>query len=105
MIKVFLSQPMNGKTAKEIIVERERMAKQVEKRLGSKVEILDSLFLDEPPKEVKNIGAYFLGKSIQLIAEADVVFLHKDWGKARGCKFERDIAFAYGIPFMSEKEV
>ena len=44
MKKLFVSQPMRGKTDNEIKEERNNAIKEVEKILGEKVEIIDSFF-------------------------------------------------------------
>ena len=46
MRKVFISQPMNGKTQEDIISARIQAQEIVEKELGEKVEVLDSFFED-----------------------------------------------------------
>ena len=36
-------------------------------------------------------------KDIQLLSQADMIYLGEGWDKARGCKIEYEIAKAYGI--------
>ena len=45
-MKVFISQPMRGKTAAEIEQEREEAILSAVREYGSDVEILDSFFKD-----------------------------------------------------------
>lgn len=45
MKKLFISQPMNGKTNTEILEEREKAIKSAERNLEEKVEVIDSFFL------------------------------------------------------------
>ena len=81
MKKLFISQPMNGKAAEELLREP--------------VEVIDSFFLSAP------VGAkplWFLGKSLELLSDADIAYFAKDWQKARGCKIEHECAVEYGIP-------
>ena len=47
-LKVFISQPMNGKTNEEIAKEREELTEFAKAKLGSEVEIIDSFFKDAP---------------------------------------------------------
>lgn len=94
MTKIFISQPMNGKTDEEIKKEREKAIEYVERLLGEKVEVIDSFFEKAP------IGAkplWFLGKSIELLSNADVVYFVKGWKEARGCRIEHQCAVQYGI--------
>lgn len=44
MKKLFISQPMNGKTDEEIKAERAKAVEEAEKMLGEKVEVIDSFF-------------------------------------------------------------
>ena len=44
MKKIFISQPMKGKTNDAILSERETAIKSAEKKLGEKVEVIDSFF-------------------------------------------------------------
>lgn len=99
MKKLFISQPMAGKTDKEILAVRKLAVKQAEKSIGESVEVIDSFFqehstFDKPLK--------YLAASIELLADADVAYFAKDWHKARGCKIERICALAYGIKILDE---
>lgn len=48
MKKLFISQPMRGKSNEEIIVEREKAVKSAAEKLGEPVEVIDSFFKDAP---------------------------------------------------------
>lgn len=91
--KVFISQPMNGKSDDEIVKERNILIEKAKERYGD-VEIIDSFFKDAP-HNAKPL--WFLGKSLELLASADVAYFAKDWEKARGCKIENQCAVEYGI--------
>jgi hypothetical protein len=95
MKKLFISQPMGGKTDEEILEERERAIEAAKELLGEPVEVIDSFFQSAP------VGAkplWFLGKSLELLSGADIAYFAKDWQKARGCKIEHECAVEYGIP-------
>jgi hypothetical protein len=98
MIKLFVSQPMNGKTNDEILAEREQAKKLVEYILGEEVELIDSFFKDEPNVNKKPL--WCLGKSLELLAEADVVHFVEGWENYRGCKIERQCAEQYGVDIV-----
>lgn len=100
MKKLFISQPMRGKTDEEILAEREQAIASAERELGEKVEVIDSFFQNIP--EVENKPLWCLGKSLQLMAEADVVYFAKDWEKYRGCRIENECAVEYGIELVIE---
>ena len=63
MKKLFISQPMKGKSDEEILKERENAIKSAEKLLGEPVEIIDSFFQSAP---VDARPLWFLGKSLEL---------------------------------------
>ena len=94
MKKLFISQPMAGKTDEEIKETRKKAIEYAELLLGEKVEVIESFF-EEAPAEAKPL--WFLGKSIELLSQADVVYFVKGWDKARGCKIEHQCAVAYDI--------
>ncbi len=94
MKKLFISQPMAGKTDEEIKETRKKAIEYAELLLGEKVEVIES-FLEGAPAEAKPL--WFLGKSIELLSQADVVYFVKGWDKARGCKIEHQCAVAYDI--------
>mgnify|MGYP004475289843 FL=1 len=102
MKKLFISQPMRDKTDEEILAVREKALKSAEKYLGEPVEVIDSFFQSAP------VGAkplWFLGKSLELLSDADVAYFAKDWEKYRGCKIENACAVEYGIPVIEDYTV
>lgn len=99
MKKLFISQPMNGKTNEEILAVRNKAIESAERELGEKVEVIDSFFRDAPT-EAKPL--WFLGKSLELLSTADVAFFAKGWEDARGCRIENACAIEYGIGVVIE---
>ena len=100
MKKLYISQPMKGLTDEQILAERDRAMIAAVKRLGEPVLVLDSFFRDAP-KEATPL--WYLGKGLQVLAEADVAYFAKGWEKARGCKIEYLCADEYGIPIIGEE--
>lgn len=94
-MKIFISQPMQGKTDAEILAERERAIKAAKAKWGDDVEALESFFRGAPT-EAKPL--WFLGESLKVMADADAVIVCKGWSKARGCKAEIFAADAYKLP-------
>ena len=119
MKKLFISQPMRGKTDEEIKEERldrlmtlqQGISLELNKaKLGKTlevlvegydeesflfyVEVIDSFF-EKAPADTKPL--WFLGKSLELLADADVAYFAPGWNDARGCIIEHDCAIAYGI--------
>ena len=96
MKKVFISQPMKGKTDNEILLERDRAIKLIEEFVGEDIEIIDNLIEDQPPIGI-NESLWFIGKSIELMSKADIAYFAPGWEDARGCKIENICAKEYGI--------
>ena len=99
MKKLFISQPMSGKTDAEILKEREKAIASAQKFLGEEVEVIDSFF-QNAPVDVKPL--WFLGKSLELLSEADVAYFAKGWEEARGCRIENTCAIEYGIAVIED---
>lgn len=99
MVKLFISQPMKDKTDEEIIQERDRAVQIATEQLGEEVEVIDSFF-QQAPDDAKPL--WFLGKSIELLSTADVVFFCKGWENYRGCRIENECAMEYGIKTIEE---
>ena len=97
MKKLFISQPMRGLSDKEILETREEIKIKAEQQLGEQLELIDS-FVEEYPVEInKSVPVWYLGKSIQFLSQADVVYFGEGWQDARGCRIEHEIALRYGI--------
>ena len=95
MTKVFISQPTKDKTNQEIEQERKEIIEKVRKHFRKiKIEVIDSFFKDAP-HDAKPL--WFLGKSLELLSNADVIVLGKGWGCSRGCRIEHECAIQYGI--------
>lgn len=101
MKKLFISQPMRGKTDEEILKEREKAIEKAKSMLADDVEVIDSFFTDDYVS--KNRPLYYLGKSLTLLAEADVAYFVKGWEYARGCKIEHTCAIEYGVECIEEE--
>ena len=97
MKKIMISQPMKGKTNEEIRKEREHLVTNIESNGDI---VLDTIF-DEAPKNVDE-AIWLLSKSIEYLAQADVIFFMKGWEKARGCKIEHQVAVEYGKEVIYE---
>ena len=94
MKKLFISQPMNGKSDEEILREREKSIEEAKKALGEDVEVIDSFF-KSAPADARPL--WFLGKSLELLSTADIAYFAQGWEKARGCRIEHECTVEYGI--------
>lgn len=100
-MKVFISQPMNGKSEEEILTERKYAIADAKRRFGYDIEIIDSYLEDYKPTR-NCIALEYLAKSIELLADADVAYFMKGWRDARGCKIEFECAKTYGVSYIAE---
>lgn len=88
-MKIMISQPMSGKTEKQIKEEREAIIALIEKE-GN--EYLDTVLdISEGLSPI-----YYLGESIKKMSEADGVIFMSGWESARGCIIEYNVAKMYG---------
>lgn len=99
MKKLFISQPMRGKTDEEILAERKKAIESAERNLGEPVEVIDSFFQNAP---VDARPLWFLGKSLELLSAADIAYFAKGWEDARGCRIENQCAIEYGIEVIED---
>lgn len=100
MKKLFISQPMKGKTDEEIKVERDEIIKCASERFGE-VEVIGSFIEDNAPNDA-NSGLWYLGKSLELLSIADCAYFAENWDKYRGCVIEHECAVKYGIDIVGE---
>ena len=89
-MKIMISQPMQGKTEKQIRDERKALTEALE-REGH--EVVDTVF-ESVPNNV-DIAIYLLAKSIEYIGRVDAVYFMKGWENARGCRIEHQVAVEY----------
>ena len=101
-MKVFISQPMTGRTKEEILNERNEVIEELKSEYD--VEVLDSYFEDYDPQN-GSIPLKYLAKSIEVLAEADVLLCVGDWRNSRGCRVEHECAKQYGIKIHYWNEI
>lgn len=104
MKKLFISQPMKGKTDEEILAVREKAIESAKKYLkecgeNDEIEVIDSFF-QKAPEEARPL--WFLAKSLELLSTADVAYFAKGWEYARGCRIENECAIEYGIDVIED---
>lgn len=92
--KVFISQPMKDKSNEEILSVREEALRRAKEYLKTDVELIDSFFQDVP-HDVKPL--WYLGKSLELLSEADIAVFASGWNEYRGCNIEHLCCSKYGI--------
>jgi hypothetical protein len=111
-MKVYISQPMAGKSDREIIAEREWIKAYLERKVPKMykegfyqdtydgvIEIIENFFQGTEDKPLKS-----LAKSLELLAEADLAVFAPGWMNTRGCRIEFDCCKQYGIPSLEDIE-
>lgn len=93
-MKIFISQPMNGRSTSDLEAERELALKHARATYGEDIEVLDQRLPIGGHSDL-----YCLGHSIQLMSKADVVYFCGDWPSSRGCSIEYACAEQYGKKF------
>ena len=88
-MKIMISQPMWGKNDDEIIKERNYWIKKVE-LLGYEVansffDFYDTLLCKSG---IKNLGVFYIAKSLEVMSKCDAILFLDGWDKARGCRIE-----------------
>lgn len=101
MVKVFISQPMKDKTEEEILKVREKAIVSVKRHCGDSVEVLGSYFADYNP-DTGCVPLKYLAKSLELLADADIVYFARGWQDARGCRIENECTIEYGIEMIED---
>lgn len=94
-MKIFISQPMHGLTDDEILHRREEAIVELKARYGEDMEILDTFIYEDAPKDANRL--WYLGRSIQMLGQADLIYILDGWQRANGCIIERQTAVLYGI--------
>ena len=95
------SQPMNGKTYKEIVDTKYDTAEKLENHIKKKMKvesfiIMDTIVTDRDKKSTLECFA----ESIGYMSQADLLVMCKGWQKSRGCTLEHEIAKTYDLPIM-----
>ena len=94
-MKMFISQPMHGRTDEDILKERQEITSAFQNKYGVTVEVIDT-FTKSHEDQIKG-RIWMLGGSIQLMYDADVVVFAPGFRKAKGCLIEEKVAKLYGI--------
>ena len=98
-MKIFISQPMNGRDNNEIKEERLRIIEALKVEYGDDVEILESFF-ENAPYDARPL--WFLGKSFEVLSTADKAFFANDWSLSSGCEMEHNACVKYGIEIIND---
>ena len=90
-MKIMISQPMRGKTEKQIEDERKYLIQELE---AEGHEVIDTVIKDF---DCRKSPISYLARSIEFLDQADAIVFMKGWENARGCRIEHECAKQYGI--------
>jgi hypothetical protein len=109
MIKIMISQPMNGLTDEQITETRNRFLEFAKKE---NFEVVNTYFKDEwfAKIELNYVGViqvpiYYLAKSLEKMSFCNTVYFAKGWENARGCQIEHEVALQYGLDILYEEKI
>lgn len=88
-MRIMISQPMNGKTEKQIKDERKYLIKELEEEGHEVIDTIIHDFDDETSPIL------YLAKSIEFLDKADGIVFMRGWENARGCVIEHEVALKY----------
>lgn len=103
--KIFISQPMTNLDESEILATREKEIQYIKEHIEG-AEIVGKYFKDatreyvesfEQFDNIKNWNIYWLGRSIEGLAQADMLWLCDGWEYSKGCNIELECAISYGL--------
>lgn len=100
MKKVFLSVPMRGRHKDDIMLSLEKMKQITKIAFGDDVEFINTIVKDVPPEGCHE-SVWYLGESIKLLSQADVL-VSVDcpyWLRAKGCENETRIFQDYLVDY------
>lgn len=88
----------------EIFAERNRLISNFKKKYSSEydeIHVLDSWVSDDD----EHNPMWYLGKSLEVLSKAHVIYMAPNWYENRGCKLERDAAEAYGCKVVYDDDL
>lgn len=96
-----ISQPMGGLYDEDIERERSRIISILD---SHNIFVQNTLF-SFPEDTAKHMGVYYLAKSLEVMADVDLVYFCRGWERNRGCRIEYMTAIEYGLPIFIEQPV
>ena len=101
-MNIFIAQKMTGLTDEQIESTRNKIIELCKEKYGNDAIILDQFHLpDDVPKDVydkHSEGIYLLGRSLQILAKADIVVFAPDYNNSKGSLIEEKVCEIYEIP-------
>lgn len=102
-MKVFISQPFHGVKEEDVLNLREHIVDLLEERGYFDIEVIDNYYKDNAPRDAGRL--WYLGDSIKLMDEADLIVFVTGYKQAKGCLIEYEVALRYGKLFIHERDL
>lgn len=99
--KVFISQPMHGLTIDQIKEVREESYDNIKMATGlPDFDVINNLQENEEyiAGKMQHPRLWYLGNSIRMMGDADVIIFVPGWQDSQGCLIEFMIAKSYDLP-------
>ena len=102
-MKIFISQPMAGKSDETILKERALFIEMVKLQIGIDKDVT---FIDSftKPMDITDSRIKMLGHSIMMMGDADLVVFLPGWSKSPGCLVEFEVCKQYGVKTLFIQE-
>ena len=97
--KLFVSLPMRGYEIDDIRAEMKTIKNILDINYEEDFELIDTIDTEDAPDNILHDN-YYLGKSIQKLATADLCAFHPAWKTAPGCIIEHMVCAMYDIPYL-----
>lgn len=94
--KLFISQPISGRTDEEIINEQDTIRDKIKDKYDD-VELVNTFLTFAP---FRSSPMMILGMSIKMLFGADVAVFAKGWEKEKECQVEHIVCEKYGIKII-----
>ena len=98
--RLFVSLPMRDRDLEDIHADMVTITNFISFQLDEEYELINTLIDDEPPVDIDDPGVWYLGRSISMLSEADLVAFDSSWREARGCIIEHMVCSLYNIPYV-----
>lgn len=102
-MKVFISQPMYGKKTIEVERVQTRIVRKLVENGYTEFEVIDNYNKKNVPEGAGRL--WYLGDSIKLMDQADLIIFADDWDDSKGCLSEFRIARLYNKKFKFEEDL
>ena len=93
--RIFVSQPMRGRSDSDIEEERQKILQLVKEIEGPDISLMPSFFKGRDREMLKPLR--MLGMALELLSDADIAVFAPGWETGRGCKIEHECAVQYGV--------